>query len=287
MSSLAELLLRRGDSGLYRDRRLAWKRAPNQRPRVLGHRGARHAHPENTLWAFDEALREGADGVELDVRMTGDGVLVVLHDPELPRDLAGNPTAPPRVSQLSASQIAQVRLPRDQRIPTLADVLAWQRDTGAWLNVELKGDVPSRAHVARTACALLRRHGGDRILVSSFYPQMLLECALRVPDIPTAWLVHAEQHLLRNAPAWAWTTAAGVHPQVEGLPTPRVQGLLAEGAIVNVWTVNAPADAVRLGALGVDGLITDTPGLLVATLEAGVAPEPSTSSPRPGSVRAD
>lgn len=276
MSSIIDWMTRRAGGGRYRERCLAWKRGPNQRPRILGHRGARHAHPENALLAFEEALREGADGVELDVRATGDGLLVVFHDPRLPRELTGGAAdvsgAGPALSELSASQLAQVRLPRGQTIPTLAEVLAWQRDTGAWLNVELKGDVPAPSHVVRAACALLNEHGGDRVLISSFYPRMLVECALRAPDIPRAWLVHAEQRLLKNAPAWSWTTAAGVHPQVEGLSATQVQRLLAEGALVNVWTVNDAADAVRLGGLGVDGLISDVPGLVREALETGAAP---------------
>ena len=180
-----------------------------------------------------------------------------------------------------------MRLPRGQKIPTLAEVLAWQRDTGAWLNVELKGDVPSQSHVARAACALLNAHGGERVLISSFYPRMLFECALRAPDIPRAWLVHAEQRLLKSAPGWSWTTAAGVHPQLEGLSVTQIQRLLAEGAIVNVWTVNDAAEAVRLGGLGVDGLISDVPGLLRAGLETGAAPSVTPSRAPAQSTQTD
>src|SRR5690606_24339405 len=161
--------------------------------------------------------------------------------------LTGTPEhAPaPKVADLSASQLASLRLD-GERIPTLREVLDWQRDTGARLNVELKGDVPSRGHVARTACELIRRHGGDGILISSFYPTMLLECSLRLPDVPTAWLVHAEQRWLKTAPGWAWTSAIAVHPEVVDLAFGRVTALRAAGAIVNVWTVNAPEDARRL-----------------------------------------
>src|SRR5690606_30692368 len=128
----------------------------------------------------------------------------------------------PKLADLAASQLSRVRLAHGQRVPTLKEALRWQRDTGAWLNVELKGDVPSKGHVVRTACALLREHGGDRILVSSFYPRMLLECAVRLPDVPTAWLVHAEQRVLKTAPGWQWTGAAAVHPQVRDLSAQRV-----------------------------------------------------------------
>lgn len=265
MSSRVDALLRRDGSPLYRQRREAWRRSDGRPPQVLGHRGAKHAAPENTLRAFDLALGEGAAGVELDVRMTGDGELVVLHDPELPAAcFAGSPR--PAIGELSASQLASVRLPDGERIPTLQEALDWQQDTGAFMNVELKGDVPSRGHVVRAACELLRRHGGDRILISSFYPRMLLECSFRLPDVPTAWLVHAEQRLLKAAPGWRWTGSAAVHPQVLDLSEARVAALRTGGAIVNVWTVNQPEDAVRLARWGVDGLITDAPGEILAAL---------------------
>lgn len=252
---------------LHQRRREEWRRPEGGAPWVLGHRGARHAAPENTLRAFDLALQEGAAGVELDVRMTGDGQLVVLHDPELPSALTGAPDhAPaPRVADLSASQLASLRLD-GERIPTLEEVLDWQRETRTRLNVELKGDVPSRGHVVRTACELIRRYGGESILISSFYPSMLLECSLRLPDVPTAWLVHAEQRLLKTAPGWQWTGAIAVHPEVVDLSLARVTALRAAGAIVNVWTVNQPEDALRLARWGVDGLITDTPGGILAAL---------------------
>ena len=69
---------------------LALRRPKGKRPWVLGHRGARHAAPENTLRAFDLALREGAEGVELDVRLDGSGRVVVLHDPDLSRVSSGS-----------------------------------------------------------------------------------------------------------------------------------------------------------------------------------------------------
>lgn len=270
MSSLSDFFWASQRTALYRDRCAVWKRPAGRLPLILGHRGARHAEPENTLLAFDRALAEGAVGIELDVRMTGDGELIVAHDPELPRaaeDAAASPRkARIRFEELSASQLRSVRLAKGQPIPTLREALAWQRDTRALVNVELKGDVPSQGHVVRAACALIRDHGGENILISSFYPRMLVECARRLPDVPTAWLVHAEQRLLKRAPGWRWTGAAAVHPQCRDLPDERVSELRSEGALVNVWTVNDAAEALHLAHLGVDGLITDTPAHLLAAL---------------------
>lgn len=302
MNSLLESLTRQRSS-LHRSRVAEWKRAPGELPHVLGHRGARHAEPENTLRAFDRALVEGARGVELDVRMTADGELIVVHDPEwvpasasqgagasqeegalprvgapqearplregdAPREASFPDATPTKIpfDRLSASQVAALELAGGERIPTLAQVLDWQRDTGAWLNVELKGDVPSQGHVVRAACSLIAAHGGDRILISSFYPRMVAECALRLPDVPICWLVHAGQRYLKNAWGWEFTGAAGVHPEHVDLSGTRLAQWLAAGAVVNVWTVNDGDTARRLAALGVDGLISDCPGLVLEAL---------------------
>src|SRR5262249_27028360 len=86
----------------------AWLRPRGARPLVLGHRGARHAAPENTLRAFELALAEGADGIELDVRLDGDGRVIVLHDRTLERVTAGGETRD--VEALGAHELDRVSM---------------------------------------------------------------------------------------------------------------------------------------------------------------------------------
>jgi glycerophosphoryl diester phosphodiesterase len=258
-------------SRLGLDRREEWRRVPGTRPRVLGHRGARHAAPENTLRAFRLALDEGADGIEIDVRMTTDGELVIAHDDVLPAEAYDGrgpftEMEPPRISRLTASQLQNVRLAENEKVPTLREVLDFAYQTRTSVNVELKRDVLDRGKLVRDACALMNQLGGERILVSSFDPLIVRAVAQRCPDVPVAWLVHAEQRVLKNGPGWQLLGAAGVNPQTVELSLNRVRQLRDAGALVNVWTVNDPARARELAAAGVDGLITDTPRVILNAL---------------------
>ena len=123
-----------------------WKRAPGSRPLVLAHRGDRHAAPENTLSAYEAALAEGADGVELDVRLSADDRVVVIHDPTLDRCTAGKD--PRAVSSLAWDELARVDH-SGSRIPLLASVLSWAAATQCFVNIELKPDVPRRFTLTR------------------------------------------------------------------------------------------------------------------------------------------
>lgn len=272
LSSLGAVVARgpREQTALARQRMNEWKRPEGARPRVYGHRGARHAEPENTLRAFYAAMTEGAEGIELDVRLTADGVPVIAHDETLPpgaRDPRGPiDQFPPRLSSLSASQLDAVRLPGGERIPTLAEALRFRSETGAYVNVELKGDVPARGALVRAACDAFDTLGADRILVSSFDPRIVRAVARRCPDVPVAWLVHSKQRILKHSPGWPLLGAVGVHPEAKGLSDERIATLLAQGALVNVWTVNDPERARELAEAGVDGLITDTPRLILDAL---------------------
>src|SRR5688572_18628019 len=119
----------------------ALRRPPGARPFVLGHRGARHAAPENTQRAFELALSEGADGVELDVRLDRSGRAIVLHDAGLARVTQGIDAR--QVAELSAAEVDAAHVGGGEPIPVLIDVLAWAEEREARVNVELKGDVPS------------------------------------------------------------------------------------------------------------------------------------------------
>ena len=242
------------------------------RPRIIGHRGVRAADerldtvpPENTLAAFDQALREGAQGVELDVRTCATGELVVLHDPTLAHVTAGADTR--AAIDLPARELAAVPLAHgaSASIPRLTEVLAFARARRLPVNVELKRDVPSRAAIVIAAARLLRSWDpAHPILVSSFDPVMLAGFAVLAPRVPRAILVHPKQ--------WRRAALVAAHPlRVDAvhlehtLATPAlVARLHAAGKLVNVWTVNDVDEARRLATAGVDGLITDVPALLRA-----------------------
>jgi glycerophosphoryl diester phosphodiesterase len=224
---------------------------------VLGHRGARQVAPENTLAAFQLAVDQGADGVELDVRLDADQELVVLHDRTLARITGWH----------DVRDVEQTRA-RELSLPLLSEVLAWAERVGACVNVELKHDVSDRrALVQRVAAEVHRlKAPGETVLLSSFHPPIVAALARALPELTTGWLVHAGQRWLRGAPGSRWLGARAIHPEAVLATPERVARWKRRGALVNVWTVNDPAHARRLAALGVDAIISDVPDRIVQAL---------------------
>ncbi len=246
-------------------RAAAWRRAPEVPPLVIGHRGVRGESaagaPENTLAAFDLAAEQGAQGVELDVRLTSDGEVVVFHDATLARMTEGRDAR--AVSALSAAELSEVRLAGVARVPLLDEVLGWARSLGQLVNVELKHDVPSRARLAHRVARVVRERAmrPGQVLFSSFDPALVAAMAVLLPGTPRAWLVEAGRRLTSEAPGWS-LFASGVNPERTATRPERVARWKRGGALVCVWTVNEPAEARALAALGVDALITDAPARL-------------------------
>jgi glycerophosphoryl diester phosphodiesterase len=228
---------------------------------VLGHRGSRLRARENTLPAFELALSEGADGVELDVRLDGDGNVVVLHDRRLDRMTAGVDERD--VEAIPTAALARVDLGGGARIPELGEVLAWARARSTRLNIELKADVSAPQRLVAGVVALIRGMAREQLLISSFHPLLVRRVAEALPGLPSGVLIHPRD---RRMPNWRRLGAAGVHPHWSSIDAGRMERWAAEGALVNSWTVNDVAEARRLAALGVDALITDDPRALLAEL---------------------
>lgn len=221
---------------------------------VFAHRGCTEGFTENTLDAFVEARRLGADGVELDVRLTIDGGLAVHHDAEIPGLGA--------IAELGVAELPV-------HVPLLPDVLA--ACEGMVVNVEIKnapldpGWDSGEAVAALTAAAIEEAGWTDRVIVSSFQPATLL--AVQAVDgrlaLGALWGFATDP-----GSALAEAVAAGfraVHPFVTSVTPELVDAAHSAGLAVNVWTVNAPDDLRAMVELGVDTVITDR---LRAALEA-------------------
>jgi glycerophosphoryl diester phosphodiesterase len=243
-----------------------WGQRGGAAPLVIAHRGASAHATENTLPAFERALRDGADGVELDVLCCATGEVVVFHDDDLLR-LAGRPE---RVAHLPLRALRRVALPAEGRIPTLDEALeATGRDL--LVNVELKSgglcDTAVPGLVAGVAEAVRRAASEARVLVSSFDPRAVALWQRQRPDVASALLIDDEGlaatlkvlalPLLR--PLCAHPAAALCRP---GL----VDRWHAAGYAVNVWTVDDPGELRRLRAMGVDGVICNDPAAARAAL---------------------
>jgi glycerophosphoryl diester phosphodiesterase len=221
-------------------------------PLLLGHRGAPHDAPENTIASFREAVMQGAHGVELDVQRSADGVPIVIHDDSLERTTDGTGF----VSALRREQLGEVRA-GGEPVPSLGDAVDWAREAGAFLNVEIKA-----ALLEEAAIAIVERAGLlDRTIFSSFDSGIVHEVGRLAP--------HAHRYLLRER--WDEDTIAMVaEARAEGLclrvdaASPLALDALARSAVpVIVWTVNEPERIRELLLAGVHGIITNTPGVAV------------------------
>jgi glycerophosphoryl diester phosphodiesterase len=225
----------------------------SSRPLVFAHRGGSKIGPENTIAAFDRGLLAGADGLELDVHLSRDRIVVVHHDATL--DRATRATGP--LADRTASELA----PLD--VPTLHEVLARYPDIG--IIVELKEAGPA---LARAVVDEVRRAGAvHRVCLGSFSRSALRAARAMAPDIATSGARFEVRMALYRS--WCGITPGRVPYQAFQVPetsgstrvvSPRFVELAHKAGIaVQVWTVDELEDIRRLLDWGVDGIISDRP----------------------------
>ena len=224
---------------------------------VIAHRGASGTCPENTLAAFRRAAALGAHMVELDVQLTRDGEVVVMHDWTLERTTDGSGA----VAERSRAEIDRLDAGawfgpafRGERVPGLADVLV---AIALPINVELK-PVGDDGLEARALAVVEAAGASERVVFSSFSPLALERLRARsgTARIAILW----EQPSFVDAIQLAKRVAAtALHVRKDVVSREEVARALAVGLPIRAWTVNAPAESARLTGLGVDGLFTDFP----------------------------
>ncbi len=232
-------------------------------PLVIGHRGSPRRAPENSLAGFALAFEEGADMVELDVRLNRDGTPMVFHDDTLNR-MCGRLG---RLDQLSDEECRTAHIGkrygmafRHETIPTLRDALHEVAAVDGRVNVEIK----ERQATAPVVALIQKLHLHDNVLISAFDWRVLDDVATLDAGIATAALYqfHLAPHVaLRHR-------VRALHPYFRSVLPGHIALAHTLGLTVNAWTVNTPGAWRRLMASGVDGLVTDTPGELRRFLKA-------------------
>ena len=211
------------------------------RPLLLGHRGARALKSilENTPASFDQALADGCDGFEFDVRLTADEEAVVCHDPKV----LGF-----EISRTPAKLVPQ--------LPRLRDVLQRYRDSFLDIELKVKG-------MERIMLDLFLRHKPRHgFVVSSFIPGVLKAVRAEDKTIPLGLICESKTQLK----FWTDLSIEYVIAHHELVETELVRKVKGAGKKVIVWTVNAPEEMKRFAEAGVDGIISDDTSLLCRTV---------------------
>lgn len=252
------------------------------RPLVLAHRGGCALGPENTLTALTRGFAAGADGFEIDVRRSRDGELVVIHDETTDRTTdGGGPVASKTAAELARADAAYWFCPEDNYplrgrgigVPRLAEALAAFPD--AAFIVELKED---DADSARLAVDVVRAAGAaDRVMIGSFHRRALGLVRRLAPEMPTGaattetrtamYLSRLRLPLLR--PGYRAFQVPESYGPTRVVTPQFIRTAHAAGVPVQVWTVDDEQDMRRLLSWGVDGLITDRPGIAARVVRDG------------------
>ena len=213
----------------------------------FAHRGFSGKYPENTLLAFSKAIEEGVDGIENDVHLTKDGVLVVMHDELVDRTTNGKGYIKDKtyeeLAQLDASYIFKEHGP--QKVPTLREYLELVEYTG----------------IEQKVYDMLREFDMvDRIIISSFNHYSVLRMKAIDPAIKCGML---EESWLINAGAYVASTGVECfHPFFKNMTPENVAEVKSHGLEINTWTVNEEEDIREMFRVGVDSVIGNYPDLV-------------------------
>lgn len=243
-----------------------------KKPLIIAHRGASALAPENTLAAFALALKQGADGIELDVMLTRDKELAVIHDASVDRTTNGNGL----VAEMTLADLRKLdagsKFSPDfagEPIPTLRQVLEL---TGSRIlvNIELKNYAHPLDALTECVIRLVQEMGlSQSVLLSSFNPLNLSRAKRLDPDIRRGLLTFpGKAGALLRGPVGKLFSYQALHPYYEDVNPKMVQAQHKMGNQINVWTVDNPVELRRMRDYGVDMLICNDPAAARLALEA-------------------
>ena len=212
----------------------------------IGHRGAPRRYLENTTAAFTEAVRLGADAIELDVHVTADGLPVVHHDPVLSAMVTPAGYVRKPIASLNAASIGEIDLGAGSKIPTLAEILRVMKGRKAYVEVK-EGDIQAVADVIDAS--------GTTCAVHSFDHEAIVSARRLAPHIPRGVLF--DEWPESPAAIVERTAARDVWPKNSLLTYARVKEIQGIGCRVIVWTVNDAERIRELTEWGVEGICSD------------------------------
>jgi glycerophosphoryl diester phosphodiesterase len=225
---------------------------------IFAHRGYSAAYAENTMSAFLAAEKAGADGLELDVQLTRDGEIVVIHDEKLERTTTGTGFVKDHTYKEIRAFNANKKSVKKEPIPSLVEVLEWLKTTKLACNIELKNGIFPYEGIEEKVITLVQKYGlGDRIIISSFNHYSIVNSYRMAPEIETAPLFLESIYM-----PWVYSQsirAKGIHPKHSTIPDHIITATMENGIAVRPYTVNREADMHRLFNINCTAFITDDP----------------------------
>ena len=228
---------------------------------ILAHRGASAYAPENTTIAFAKAIKMGADGFELDVHLSKDGALIVIHDESLNRTTNGSGF----VKDFSLEEIKKLDAGSwfdsqfsDEKVPTLDEVLTLVKDTRLLINIEIKNGPFFYDDIEQKIVDCVIRHNMiDRVIVSSFDHYSIVKAKELNPSIKTGALF-----LARTIDSWKYVKEIGanaLHPHFISVTDEMIRTCRDNNIEIHTYTANEPEHIKHLAKLGVNSIITNFP----------------------------
>jgi len=224
---------------------------------TVGHRGVMGVEPENTLRSFTRAQREGLDQIELDLHLSKDGALIVMHDDKVDRTTDGSGA----VADLTLDELRGLDAGLGERVPVFEEVL----DA---VDKPIQAEIKDIAAARVLAEVLRERDALDRVDVLSFHDEALREVRALLPDARTVLVAEGPlgPDIVPRAQA---VGACLVSLELRRISRALVQECHGAGIPVIAWTVNTPADLALVRALGLDGAVTDLPEIRHAVATGG------------------
>jgi glycerophosphoryl diester phosphodiesterase len=223
----------------------------------FAHRGFSGSYPENTMLAFQKAIEAYCDGIELDVHLSRDGNIVIIHDETADRTTDGRGF----IKDMDYAELHRLDAGSGEHIPALEEYFDLAENYNIITNVELKNSVIWYEGMEEKIIALIRRRGlEDRVIFSSFNHFSMLKCKTLAPEIRCgfltgSWIIDAGTYTKKHG-------MECYHPDFNSLSDEAVKEIHAAGIIINTYTVNRREDMERFVSLGVEGIITNEPALL-------------------------
>lgn len=233
------------------------------------HRGASGYYPENTMLAFEKAVEMGCQGIETDVQLTRDGVLILCHDEMVDRTTDGTGA----ISEYTYDEIRKLDAAarwkgkfKDVKIPSLEEFLSFVSSNNIVINIEIKNGIVEYDGIEKKVIDMVNRYGmHDRTILSSFNHYSMVKCkeldsSIKTGLLDDSWIYRPEAYL-------KYAGADAFHPMYRQLSKGVVDGIKKEGFMINTYTVNTERDMRKMIDLKIDGIITNYPDRLKKLLE--------------------